>query len=92
MGRSNNQLRRSAKNKGSTFIPKQVKSKLRNQQRKLRIMVANKDPKLNKKLSYDKFRSKSGKVTQRKFHSGGYNNSGRFGKASGAKSNAHRKK
>lgn len=85
MGRSNNQLRRTAKAKGRPFIPKQVSSNTRNQARKLKIMAANKDPRLNKKLSYDKYKSKSGKITQRRFRSGGYNSSGKFGKAAGVK-------
>ncbi|KPI84516.1 hypothetical protein ABL78_6426 [Leptomonas seymouri] len=88
MGRSNNQRRRTAKSQGRAFIPKTVKSKVRNQVRKMKIMSANKDPRLTRKLSYDKFRTKSGKITQRKFQSGGYNNSGRFGKAAGAKQHA----
>lgn len=85
-------MRRTAKAKGKPFIPKQVKSKVRNQQRKLKVMASKKDPRLNKKLDYSKFKTKSGKVTQRKFQSGGYNNSGRFGKAAGAKANAFKKK
>lgn len=92
MGRSNNQRRRTAKAKGKAFIPKMVKSKVRNQVRKIKILAAKKDPRLNKKLSYDKFRTKSGKITQRKFQSGGYNNSGKFGKAAGAKQNAFKGK
>lgn len=92
MGRSNNQRRRTCKEKGRAFVPKLVKSKTRNQVRKIRIMAAKKDPRLNKKLSYDKFRTKSGKITQRKFQSGGYNNSGKFGKATGAKQNAFKGK
>eukprot|EP00796_Vickermania_ingenoplastis_P003956 gene3956-2819_t len=88
MGRSNNQMRRTAKAKGKPFIPKQVKSKVRNQARKLKIMAVKKDPRLNKKLSYDKVKTKTGKIKQRKFRSGGYNSSGKFGKATGAKMNA----
>lgn len=88
MGRSNNQRRRTAKARGQAFIPKMVKSKVRNENRRMRIMAVKKDPRLTKKLSYDKMRTKSGKITQRKFQSGGYNNSGRFGKAAGAKQNA----
>lgn len=87
MGRSNNQLRRACKAKGKPFIPKMVKSKTRNDVRRMKIMAVKKDPKLNKKLSYDKYRNKSGKVTDRRFRSGGFNNSGKFGKASGAKYN-----
>lgn len=81
MGRSNNQLRRTAKAKGKVFLPKKVKSTTRNQQRKLKVMAIMNDPKLKKKLSYDKYKTKSGKVVQRKFRSGGYNKSGKFGKA-----------
>ncbi|KAK7194347.1 hypothetical protein NESM_000350100 [Novymonas esmeraldas] len=88
MGRSNNQRRRTAKSNGKAFIPKMVKSKVRNENRKMKIMAVKKDPRLFKKLSYDKMRTKAGKVIQRKFQSGGYNNSGRFGKAAGAKQNA----
>lgn len=91
MGRSNNQLRRDAKKKGAFFIPKTVKSKARNQHRKMKIMAAKKDPKLTAKLDYSKFKTKKGKVVNRKFRSGGYNNSGKFGKATGAKKNAHGK-
>ena len=88
MGRSNNQRRRTAKAKGKVFIPKMVKSKVRNQVRTIKILAAKKDPRLHKKLAYDKFRTKSGKITRRKFQSGGYNHSGKFGKAAGAKHNA----
>lgn len=88
MGRSNNQLRRSAKARGKPFIPKQVKSKARNQHRKLKIMAIKKDPKLFKKLSYDKVKGKNGKVQKRKFRAGGYNHSGKFGKAFGVKATA----
>ncbi|CAG9576527.1 conserved hypothetical protein [Leishmania major strain Friedlin] len=87
MGRSNNQRRRTAKARGKPFIPKTVKSKVRNQNRRMKIMAAKKDPRLHKKLSYDKVQTKSGKITQRKFQSGGYNHSGKFGKAAGAKRN-----
>ncbi|KAG5501984.1 hypothetical protein JKF63_04255 [Porcisia hertigi] len=88
MGRSNNQRRRSCKAMGKPFIPKMVKSKVRNENRRLKIMAAKKDPRLHKKLSYDKVQTKTGKITHRKFQSGGYNHSGRFGKAAGAKMNA----
>lgn len=86
MGRSNNQLRRTAKQKGKVFLPKKVKSSTKNQLRKLRVMAITNDPKLNRKLSYDKYKTKTGKVVQRKFRAGGYNKSGKFGKkTSGAK-------
>lgn len=89
MGRSNNQRRRDAKKKGKTFIPKMVKSKLRNQVRRMKILAVKKGgASLNKKLSYDKVKTKSGKIVQRKFRAGGYNSSGHFGKAAGAKHNA----
>ncbi|KAG5476503.1 hypothetical protein LSCM1_04215 [Leishmania martiniquensis] len=88
MGRSNNQLRRSAKAHGKSFIPKMVKSKVRNQNRRVKIMAVKKDPRLHKKLSYDKVHTKSGKIRRRRFQSGGYNHSGQFGKAAGAKRNA----
>lgn len=83
MGRSNNQRRRTAKAQGKVFIPKKVKSATRNQHRKLKVMTAMDDPKLKHKLSYDKYKTKYGKVTQRKFRAGGYNKSGKFGKAAG---------
>ncbi|AIN99310.1 hypothetical protein LPMP_261980 [Leishmania panamensis] len=88
MGRSNNQRRRTCKARGQSFIPKVVKSKVRNENRRMKIMAAKKDPRLHKKLSYDKVHTKSGKITKRKFQSGGYNHSGKFGKAAGVKRNA----
>ncbi|KAG5476229.1 hypothetical protein LSCM4_05208 [Leishmania orientalis] len=88
MGRSNNQLRRSAKAHGKPFIPKMVKNKVRNENRRMKIMAVKKDPRLRKKLSYDKVHTKSGAIKRRKFQSGGFNHSGRFGKAAGAKRNA----
>lgn len=91
MGRSNNQLRRTAKAKGRAFIPKQAKSKLRNSIRRMKINAL-KGRGGPKKLAYNKMKRKDGTVVQRKFHAGGYNASGRFGKAEGAKNNAKRGK
>mmetsp|Transcript_17250 Transcript_17250/g.19666 ORF Transcript_17250/g.19666 Transcript_17250/m.19666 type:complete len:89 (-) Transcript_17250:103-369(-) len=81
MGRSNNQLRREAKKKGKVFVPKVMKSKAKNRARKEKVEHAIK----HRKLSYGKMRTKSGKVTNRRFRAGGYNNSGKFGRAAGAK-------
>lgn len=44
-----------------------------------------------KKLSYGKVINKKGIVKDRKFRSGGYNSSGKFGKAKGAKAMGNRK-
>ncbi|CAD2221283.1 hypothetical protein AGDE_04278 [Angomonas deanei] len=83
MGRSNNQLRRTAKQKGiKVYIPKMVKSKTKNQARKVKAMLLKNKSKVNKKLSYDKVKTKDGKVKKRIFRSGGYNNSGKFGRKS----------
>lgn len=81
MGRSNNQLRRTAKATGKAYIPKATKSKAKNLARKQQMENAKK----HRKLSYGKMRNKSGKVVDRKFRSGGYNSSGKFGRAAGAK-------
>lgn len=89
MGRSNNQMRRTAKAKGRTHIPKLVKSKLRNTVRRMKINAVKGNSTGPKKLSYSKIQNKDGRVVQRKFQAGGYNNSGKFGKATGAKNNAH---
>ncbi|EPY37171.1 hypothetical protein STCU_00126 [Strigomonas culicis] len=83
MGRSNNQLRRDAKKKGKTFVPKMVKSKTKNQNRKMKIMSLKKGNAGSGKMSYGKIKNKSGSIKDRKFKSGGYNFSGKFGKASG---------
>lgn len=88
MGRSNNQLRRTAKSSktGKVYIPKIPKSKTLRNARKQRVTHALK----NSKLSYNKIRTKQGKVQNRKFQAGGYNNSGKFGKAAGAKALARK--
>ncbi|KAH9577878.1 hypothetical protein LSM04_009557 [Trypanosoma melophagium] len=85
MGRSNNQLRRTAKSQGKTFVPKKRKSKTYNQLRALHIRGNNAQ---KRKLAYKNVVSKGGAVKRRKFRSGGYNNSGKFGKAAGAKANS----
>ncbi|KAG8344206.1 hypothetical protein TRVL_04966 [Trypanosoma vivax] len=85
MGRSNNQLRRTAKARGKQFIPKKRKSKAYNQMRAMMIHSSHSKP---RKISYRNVISKKGGVKRRKFHSGGYNHSGKFGKARGAKENA----
>ncbi|CCW70717.1 unnamed protein product [Phytomonas sp. Hart1] len=86
MGRSNNQLRATAKAKNKSFIPKQVKSKTRNQYRKLKISKAKKGNNfMHKKLSYNVVRGKDGKVTKRKFRATGGNHSGAANKASASK-------
>ncbi|CCW65097.1 unnamed protein product [Phytomonas sp. EM1] len=86
MGRSNNQLRATAKAKNKVFIPKQVKSKARNQYRKMKIMKSKKgNAFMHKKLSYNMVRDKDGKVTKRKFRATGGNKSGAFNKASATK-------
>ncbi|EAN86021.1 hypothetical protein C3747_339g5c [Trypanosoma cruzi] len=89
MGRSNNQLRRSAKAHGRVFVPKKRKSKAYNQMRAMKIRAGQSQP---RKLAYKNVISKKGGVTRRKFRSGGYNNSGKFGKAKGAKRNAEKQK
>ncbi|RNE98243.1 uncharacterized protein Tco025E_09288, partial [Trypanosoma conorhini] len=89
MGRSNNQLRRSAKSQGRVFAPKKRKSKLYNQARAMRLRAERSQP---RKLAYRNVISKKGGVVRRRFRSGGYNSSGRFGKAKGAKGNARRPK
>lgn len=86
MGRSNNQLRRTAKATGREFTPKTPKSKVK----KMAVKQKQEHAKKHKKLSYGMMRNKSGKVVQRKFRSGGYNNSGKFGRAAGAKANARK--
>lgn len=82
MGRSNNQRRRTAKATGKTFIPKMTKSASRNMATQQRLDARKKN---FSSLSYGKTLNKSGAVKKRKFKSGGYNNSGKFGKAAGAK-------
>ncbi|ESL07452.1 hypothetical protein TRSC58_04858 [Trypanosoma rangeli SC58] len=89
MGRSNNQLRRSAKSQRRAFVPKKRKSKLYNQTRAMKIHTERSQP---RKLAYKNVISKKGGVVRRKFRSGGYNNSGKFGKARGVKENAKRPK
>jgi hypothetical protein len=86
MARSNNQRRRTMKNKGLSFIPAWTKSKVKRQANQAKITALKKQ----KKLSYNKIVTKSGTVTDRKFHAGGYNNSGKFGAARG--NAAHRGK
>ncbi|EAN76336.1 hypothetical protein, conserved [Trypanosoma brucei brucei TREU927] len=87
MGRSNNQLRRTAKERGKPFIPKKRKSKTYNQIRSMKIKESRSTP---RKLSYRNVITKKGGVTKRKFRPGGYNSSGKFGKAAGAKENARK--
>jgi hypothetical protein len=82
MGRSNNQLRRTAKAKGFEFIPKK---KVRSKAVKLARRQKLDNAKRNRKLSYSKVRTKDGIVKHRKFRPGGYNHSGKLGKAAGAK-------
>ena len=79
-------MRRTAKATGKAFVPKVPRSKSLRNARKQKLDHSIK----NKKLSYDKIRTKSGKVTKRIFRSGGYNNSGKFGRAAGAKTLAHK--
>ena len=92
MGRSNNQRRRHAKEHGGTFLPKTTKSRLRNTRNQQRVhgwsRGAGQGGKGKNKLAYSKIVTKHGKVKQRKFRSGGYNNSGKSGSARGAKMRA----
>ncbi|CUG90190.1 Hypothetical protein, putative [Bodo saltans] len=82
MGRSNNQLRRTAKATGKTFTPKASRSKSKNLAQKQKAEYARK----HEKVAYGKTRNaRSGQVKQRMFRSGGYNASGQFGRAKGAK-------
>eukprot|EP00658_Telonema_sp_P-2_P015617 TRINITY_DN16020_c0_g1_i2.p1 TRINITY_DN16020_c0_g1~~TRINITY_DN16020_c0_g1_i2.p1 ORF type:complete len:136 (-),score=44.00 TRINITY_DN16020_c0_g1_i2:41-448(-) len=67
---------------GKTFIPKMTKSASRNIATQQRL---NARKKTIRNVSYGKTVNKSGAVKSRKFKSGGYNNSGKFGKAAGAK-------
>jgi hypothetical protein len=91
MGRSNNQRRRAAKNDHTkTFLPGWTKSKTRN--KTIAMKAKQTAGGANKKLSYNKMVTKHGKVTQRKFHAGGYNASGKFGKAKAAKKAGQKKK
>lgn len=94
MGRSNNQRRRTCKDKGLVFIPKMTKSVARNHTMKQRI--DSKKARFTggtgaKKLAYSKVINKKGMVKSRKFRAGGYNSSGKHGKAQGAKSMGNRK-
>jgi len=88
MVRSNNQLRRTAKATGRVFVPKVPRSKTLRNARKQKLQSAIK----NKKLPYSQMRNKGGKVTKRIFRAGGYNFSGKFGKASAVKAAAKENK
>lgn len=79
MGRSNNQRRRTCKEKGKTFVPAWTKSKTKQIANKARLQAGKKKG----KLSYSKVVNKSGVAQKRRFKSGGFNNSGKFGKAKG---------
>jgi glutaminase len=81
MGRSNNQLRRTAKATGKTFVPKVARGKAKHLAQKQKAEYARQ----HEKVAYGKTRNKKGQVKQRMFRSGGYNASGQFGRAAGAK-------
>ena len=80
MGRSNNQRRRTAKDKGKLFVPAWTKSKTKQRANKARVTVG---AKKSGKLAYGKVVNKSGVAQKRRFQAGGFNNSGKFGKAKG---------
>lgn len=80
MGRSNNQRRETMKKKGKAFIPSWSKSKTKRMANRSKLVALKHD----KKLPYNKIIDrKSGQVEKRRFKSGGFNNSGKFGKAKG---------
>ena len=83
MARSNNQRRATMKSKGKAFIPSWTKSKTKRMANRAKLVGLKKQH----KLSYNKIVDKGGKVQARKFKSGGYNNSGKFGKAKGNAAN-----
>jgi hypothetical protein len=96
MARSNNQRRRIAKNTGKVFIPAWTKSKTKQRANRERVKAEVGGAKAGKKLAYRKMVNKSGKVVDRKFRRGGYNNSGKNGSAgaikTAKKANAKRNK
>jgi hypothetical protein len=85
MARSNNQRRRSMKQKGNldSFVPAWTKSKTKRIANKQKLLHMKKR---QQKTPYNKVMNKSGVLTKRVFKSGGFNSSGKFGAARGAKS------
>lgn len=82
MARSNNQRRRTMKSKGLAFVPAWTKSKTRRRANDQKVKASTSK---GKKLAYNKVIGKDGKVKQRKFRPGGYNNSGKLGSARASK-------